>query len=311
MNIRNAQILNQQTFFNFDIDGNLCHESRGTPCLERFDFAAAQNQNMVFICGGRDRSLNLSSETFIIPKDERSIKVRPLPKARSRHAISVARDNTFIISGGVSETSNGNLCLADTVLKYDLDSDRWDEIAKIPLGPSQHVSEIIGNKLIIIGGDNGTITEPGYPLQPTVCHKEVQILNMDTGEWSFGACKPIPETGVTSAVLGDEIFVVSSYDDFGTVTASVEVYNVIENSWRRIPDMPTPRTGVPCGFIDGKLICINGQGANLKPVAAIEVYDPQKNSWDEYPCDLIPTMSQAYTSGTNSLIILGGIKLVA
>ncbi len=274
----------------------------------RFDFAATQSDELVFTCGGRSRSNEITQEAFIFPDKISAIKVRPLPQARSRHAISVTNDRRFIVSGGVC-IKDGQLKLADCVLSYDPEGDRWDEFARLPLGASQLVADVLEDKLVIIGGDNGTITQPGKPLQPIICRKDVQVLDMETGQWSFGKPKPIPETGVTSAVLDDEVFVVSSYDDFGTVTASVEVYNVITDSWRKIPDMPTPRTGVPCGFINGKLYCINGQGSNLLPVSAVEAYDPATNLWEKLELGLEPSMSQAYANGNNSLIIFGGVRL--
>ncbi len=278
-----------------------------TPTDKRFDLAAAFNESGVIACGGRDERGYLSSYSFIVPPAGKPTAVRPLPKPRSRHAASATLDGRFIVVGGVTEDCDGSLALAKTVLEYDLKTDRWSDIGELPLKSAQLVAEVVHGKLVVIAGDTGTTTVPGAPISPARCRGDVQILDLHTAQWSIGKPKPTPETGVTSAVLGDEIFVVSSFPDDGVVSALVEVYNCKSNTWRRIPDMPTARTGVPCGFIDGKLYCVNGQGVDLKPMSVIEVYDPRTDQWQTVANPPRASMSQGYANGANRLFLIGGM----
>jgi hypothetical protein len=290
-----------------DPQGRIECDVANTPTDKRFDLAAAFHEYGIIACGGRDERGYLSSYAFVASESGKPVAVRPLPKPRSRHAAATTSDGRFIIAGGVTEECDGCLALAKSVLEYDLKTDRWSEIAELPLKAAQLVAEVVHGKLVVIAGDTGTTTVPGKPIAPARCRGDVQILDLHSGQWSVGKPKPTPETGVTSAVLGNEIFVVSSYDGGGTIRALVEVYNSKTDTWRRIPDMPTPRTGVPCGFIDGKLYCVNGQGVDLKPVSVVEVYDPKTDRWETAPNPPKASMSQGYANGANRLFLIGGV----
>ncbi|MCZ7385729.1 MAG: hypothetical protein O8C63_13430 [Candidatus Methanoperedens sp.] len=276
------------------------------PFDRRFELAAAHNGEVLLACGGRDQRGFLSAVSFVQTKGKEPKLVSPLPFPRARHAATTTADGRFIVVGGVTEDTDGSLVLAREVLTYDPRTDHWKEIAKLPLRTAQLVAEQVDGKLVVIGGDTGTTTEPGRPIAPARCRAEVQILDLSTGKWHRGMPKPTPETGVTSAVLDGEIFVCSSYPDDGEVRAQVEVYNVKANSWRRIPDMPTPRTGVACGFIKGKLYCINGQGVDLNPVSVVEVYDPSTDKWDTVSQGPASYIGQGYANFENRIFLVGG-----
>jgi N-acetylneuraminic acid mutarotase len=286
-------------------DGKLEISLKSIPSEPVSECAASASQSLVHVSGGLNEHGFLTSTCFAFPVGEDSYLTKPLPAPRARHG-STFFEGKFIIAGGVTDDSNGGLGLAKDVLSYDPESDRWDEVAELPRRSAQLVVECIGDRLFIIGGDTGTTTQPGNPIAPARCRPDVQILNLRTGKWTSGKPKPIPETGVTSAVLGAEIFVVSSYPPDGVVSATVEVYNTEADKWRRIPDMPTPRTGVPCGFLNGRLYCINGQGPDLRPVAAFEVYDPVADQWMKLPARIDVLFGQGYAATARELILFGG-----
>ncbi len=302
------KLLNEITILSgFDDLNHICvNTSSFSDCYE---LSASSCETGVLACGGRTVSDRGVTSSFFLDASDNTIQnIKPMPEARYRHAVGETLNNRFIVAGGVTINKYGQMKMADNILEYDLQSDRWDVISMLPKQSSQLVTEVVGNKLFVIGGDTGITTEPGNHISPSKCRGDVQILDLDTGEWGSGKPKPHPETGVTSAVFGDEIYVVSSYDDFGSINALVEVYNCSSNSWRRIPDMPTPRTGVPCAFIGGKLFCINGQGRDLKPTSVIEVYDPELNKWDQFfHPNLASAMSQGYAATKNAMFLVGGI----
>lgn len=275
--------------------------------LDRFcELAAAYNGQVVFACGGRDEEGFLSKEALVLLGTGKSQRVCPLPQPRARHAITVLPDKTFLVAGGVTHDQDGSLVLARDLLVYDPHTDAWSAIAELPLRAALLVAEYVDGKVFVIGGDTGTTTEPGLPIAPAQCRDNVQILELATGIWTSGTPKPIPETGVTSAVQRNEIFVVSSTGQDGKVNPFIEVYNVDTDSWRRIPDMPTPRTSVPCGFIQGKLYCVNGQGEDLEPTSIIEVYDPSTNSWTILDAKLSASHKSGFVAKENGMILIGG-----
>jgi N-acetylneuraminic acid mutarotase len=272
-----------------------------------FEAAATAIGSTIHVSGGKDKDGFLSTSAFLHSRGDRPQLTRPLPEPRARHA-AAASDGKYYIVGGITDNPDLGLSLASEVLQYDSKSDRWDAISQLPRRASQLAAECVKGKLIVIAGDTGTTTQPGHPIAPARCRGDVQILDLVSGRWTYGNPKPTPETGVTSAVLGSEIFVCSSYDSKGIVSAIVEVYNVRTNTWRSIPNMPTARTGVPCAFVAGKLWCVNGQGANLKPIAVVEIYDPKSNSWTSLTKGPKAAIGQAYAGIESQLVLIGGLE---
>jgi len=273
---------------------------------EAVGLGAASDTTSVLACGGMDRSGWLVKTNSMLVDSLQAQPCRPLPHRRFRHAVAGISTGKFLVVGGVMQDENKTLAMATDVLLFDTTRDQWEEVAQLPLPSAQLVAECIGDKVFVIAGDTGTNTEPGRPIAPADCRGDVQILDIKSGKWTNGRSKPIPETGVTSAENGPEIFVLSCYNHAGTVSALVEVYNANTNRWRRIPDMPTARTGVPCGIVDGRLLCVGGLGADLKPTAAFEIYDLEGNSWKSVKCSHPPIADSGYAVHRDQLLVIGG-----
>ena len=277
--------------------------------LSLSDGAATCGAEITLVTGGVDERAALHSRCISVDSSWRTESVRPMPKPRARHAMAVTQRGEFLVVGGVLQDYDGALKLANSILAYDPKKDCWSELCELPMRASQLVAECVGDKLYVIAGDTGTSTQPGRPIAPAKCRDNVQILDLPTGSWSTGTPKPTPETGVTSAILGDLIFVVSSNDDKGKVNALVEVYDTKHDSWARIPDMPTPRTSVPCGFIGGRLFCVGGIGSDLKPSPAVEAYDISRASWESFDSDIPPYGGVAHAVHNRVLLLFGGFPL--
>lgn len=272
--------------------------------------AAAFNSRGFLIAGGRGEDGYLSASSYLIDLSYNATPVEPMPTPRARHAMVALKDGSFLVVGGVTQENDGSLCLAKEILRYEPSADRWHSFSHLPFGTSQHVAERVGDRLFVIAGDTGTNTEPEKRIAPARCRNEVQILDLDSGRWSQGSPKPTPETGVTSAVRGSEIYVVSSYEDDiltrKAIKAIVEVYDVDKNKWRVIAEMPTPRTGVPAGFINGSLYCVNGLGRRIRPLSLTEVYDPSNNRWKKLKSAPPACYSCGYVTVDNKMLFLFG-----
>jgi N-acetylneuraminic acid mutarotase len=274
--------------------------------LPRGELAAAFNGSLTIACGGHDEKGFLTADTFLITKEGKIRTAQSLPQPRARHTMAATSDGTVLVVGGIIEEQTGALSLAKDVLSYDSKKDRWKAIAELPNRVAQATAEFIGGELYVFAGDTGVQTEPGFPIAPARCRSDVQILKLKTGRWRAGASKPTPETGVTSARRGSEVFVCSSYEDHGNIQAIVEVYDVDGDKWRHIPDMPTARTGVPTGFVDGKLYCVNGKGAKLEMLSVVEIYDPMTNKWSSQKSGPPRCCSAGYAEVDDGLLIIGG-----
>lgn len=269
--------------------------------------AGAHTGRAFVIAGGRNTKGHLASNVLIGACTTELEKAHPLPSPRARHAMTTLPDGSPVVIGGVTVSNDGCLELARDVLRFDEKSDSWEVLEHLPKRASQLVAECVGNSLYVIAGDTGPVSEPERPIYPAVCRDDVQILDIDSLKWRFGTPKPTPETGVTSAINGRQIYVCSSYLDNGTINAILEIYDTASDRWSKAPDMPTPRTGVPVGFIDGKLYCVNGLGRGSVSLSLIEVFDPSTMKWEILDFAPPPCHSAAYINVNGQEIhILGG-----
>ena len=274
-----------------------------------FELAAEHDGQRLMACGGRNTEEALLSDAVIIDGSGAATVIAPLPEARCRHGIAVTPTGDFVVVGGVVRQNNGALAVTDEILVYCEKEDEWRHYACVPRAAAKMVVEVIGNELFVIAGDTGVATTPGQRAAPARVRDDVQILELTTGRWRFGRPKPLPETGVTSAVQGDEIWVVSSEDENGVVTDTVEIYNIHEDRWRRLPLMPTARTSVPCGFLRQRLYCIGGQGSNLMPTDNIEVFNPLTNTWSAEGHLPVGIYGGGYATSAERIWVLGGIQV--
>jgi N-acetylneuraminic acid mutarotase len=226
---------------------------------------------------------------------------------RARHELVALSDGSFLVVGGVTIESDGAVVLAREILRYVPGTDTWEVFENLPLRAASLVAERVGDRLYVIGGVTGPMAVPETPPAPARTRDDVQILDLTTMTWSVGAPKITPEGGVTSAVLGDDIYVVSSYDDFGRINALVEVYDTATDTWTAAPDMPTARTDVPAAFLGGKLFTVNGLGRGSQALSLIEVYDPQTDQWTTLSHAPPASYSSGYVRVDDStMVIFGG-----
>jgi hypothetical protein len=273
----------------------------------RSDMAAASNGAQVVVCGGLGSDGHLRDETLMLSEDGDLATLQPLPQGRARHAMAYDGER-FLAIGGVTLDRDGCLTLAEEVLAYDARGGSWTVVSEMPRRAEQLVAEVVNNRLYAIGGDTGTATSPGRPIAPATCRSQVEVLDLSTFQWTTGSPKPTPETGVSSALLENRIFVCSSYDPTGAINNLVEVYDTEQDSWQTVTGMPTPRTGLACGFIDGKLVCINGQGRGLRALSVIEIYDTESDRWITADTSLPPSYASAYVTAMDRVFIFGGYR---
>lgn len=271
--------------------------------------AGARADGHPIVSGGLGKDGFPTAESFIIDESCHCSTTCPLPFPLYGHSMTQTDNGEIFVGGGVKVASDGGLELCPDVLRYSLKNDRWEFIARLPWRSARLVCEYVNGSIYFIAGDTATTHHPEKPFAPAICRDTVQILNLSSGKWSEGAPKPTPETGVTSAVKGDKIYVVSSVGGDGTISDIVEVYSVTTDSWSSIPSMPTPRTNVPCGFVDNKLYCINGLGRGLTPLSLIECYDLDTGVWSKENTSLPPFHASSVISLTdNEFVIIGGIQ---
>ena len=228
----------------------------------------------------------------------------------------VVMDRTVYVGGGYTDYDD------HSVLKYDLDTDNWSRLPRYQY--KWFAVSIINSRLTLVGGrdDGGKVTnqlavyEPSsqhwtYPYHPMPTPRyspavvmydiwllvagggdasftvlaTVELLNTSTNQWLAASSLPTPCTLLTSAIVDDHGYVVTSSKQVYRVSLPDIVSQTVDQStaskspalWRRLPD--TPLSHSTAISLRGYLIAVGGRHDNLTTRTDIHLYQPESEQW--------------------------------
>ena len=203
---------------------------------------------------------------------------------------------------------------------------RWTE--RFPPMPTERYCTIAvctGADLIVAGGKGkgGTIL------------KTVEIMNIETRQWSTAADLPEPQYNVSATICDDSIYMLGGESQNKTPMNSMYVCSLTDliqscskssstgrrttrtlslpyiisshstSVWNVITDLPV--TESTCVSFHSRLLAVGGKESN-KPTTAIRMYNPISKSW-EVISHMTTARSRCYAAilQNNQLMVVGGI----
>lgn len=222
----------------------------------------------------------------------------PMPVGREG-AAGAFIDGKFYVSHGYSSADGTDNAVYDPV------ADTWAPLAPATVPRSELAGAAVGGKLYAIGGRDPT----GFC--PTSVCDVVEIYDVATDSWSFGAPMPTPRAGLGLAVVADKIYAVGGRDGAipgsGSPLAALEIYDPATDSWSAGPPMPTPRMDVySTTVLDGKVWVIGGFDPAVGDLATVEIFDPATGTWSAGPP--VPTARSNAIAGVcdGHIFMIGG-----
>jgi hypothetical protein len=195
---------------------------------------------------------------------------------------------------------------------------------------------VIGTKIFLVGGTNGTLADYQHDLATigekraiqkilTTAngHTQVSIYDMTDRTITAGPDFPFGTQHVSCAVAPDgvTIYMAGGYIVSGESNKykashiqhySLNTSNMTQQGWIKRADMPTHRGGHGCAFLaDGKMYCVGGATAQNGPFTRdLIIYDPIQDAWEfgppmNHPRDHLMTSTLALFGGTK-LYVAGG-----
>ena len=162
-------------------------------------------------------------------------------------------------------TVSGMDCPVDTVMRFDLQSDRWTTIKRMLNARSFFAGGLINGAVYAAGGSNTNLAELN----------SAEALNLRTGEWRPVASMNASMVAYDSAVLDGKLLITEGWGwpfDFSPRGMS---YDPIANTWKSLaPGLREGWTGASV-VLDGRLFVIC-EYENLK----MKFYDAESDSWD-------------------------------
>jgi hypothetical protein len=223
--------------------------------------------------------------------------------ARTLFQGAVADDGAFYIAGGQDPTGQtvfGNLD------RFDPTTNMWAPRAPLPVPVGQAAVGATAGKVLVVGGCL-VCAGAGYNITTTL-----QIYDLASGEWSFGA--PLPTRLEDAAAAGlDGKYYIMGGDDHLTPQRTTYVYDIAADTWSfeaLLPDV-TGRTNTSATTAGGRIYVFGGD-SDINRSAALNTllsYDPTANVWSTLATlaiGRIGSWPRVSAFGTGQLLITAG-----
>ena len=100
--------------------------------------------------------------------------------------------------------------------------------------------------------------------------------------WMTGASLPTARSEIAGAALDGKIYVIGGFDNSGSSSDSVEVYDVISDKWTTGEPLPQPLDHTAVASFDGRLYVVGGGYLDRAGLSdKLFIYDPSTKSWIE------------------------------
>ena len=254
--------------------------------------SAAMNSNMLYIQVGQVYAFTISTSTWSQLPDRPYIDID--------NCTLVIINNLLTLVGGctgacVTRASNRLFSLTG-----EGSGRRWtEEFPPMPTKRYGPVALCIGTILIVAGGTKNS------PL------RTVEIMNVETKQWSTAAGLPQPVTHAPAALCGDQVYILGE-----TSMYTCSVFTLIQSSmsflarfwtrvWNQVAVPPIKLT--TSVSIQGRLLAIGGMDSDEKPTTAIHMYNPTTDSWEVISHMGTPRqLCIAAVLPNNQLMVVGG-----
>jgi N-acetylneuraminic acid mutarotase len=255
--------------------------------------SASGNDGSIYLFGGWNGS-SYNSALYIYNTNTDSWSTGANYPVASRGLCSaLGSDGNIYGFGGYSSTTMTNS------YRYNPASNTWTTIASMLDGVWEASAVGYSGKLYVIGGEGAT--------------SKLQIYNISTNSWSYGANLPVSKALHAATVLNGKIFVTGGglNGSYSTASNQVLIYDIATDTWTTGSSMTTGRfqSGIATG-INNKIYVFggsaNGTNNSGASYSSVEIYDPNTNTW-EVGTAMTSALGEtsAATYGANAFVIGG------
>ena len=178
----------------------------------------------------------INSKLEIIDLDDLTVTLgteNPLPRFLSGSAVN---GKYIYVFGG--ETQEG---YTNKLYRYNTETDTWIKLSEMPES-KQTRGEFVNNKLYVIGGFNGTVSN------------KMNVFNTDTDIWENEYTMPFNVSANALTVNDNYVYILGDYSD----QDKIEVLDTNDMSFRSLKNNMIGRRLFDAEIIDDKLYVIGG-----------------------------------------------------
>jgi len=235
--------------------------------------------------------LLLFGQTFLFAQWK---EAAPMPEGRSGFALARLDNYVYIIGG-----SHGEDEVTSSVLRYDLDRDRWDtSVANLHKARANAAVVVANHSIYVIGGRNENNSL-----------KSVEKYSPDQNKWVELESLAHEREAASAAFLDGKIYVFGgkTQDNPNSPAAekSIEIYTLSTGHWSMMHNhrMAYPRYGAQAIAAHNRIYIMGG--FYFSPVSLVESFMPE-SGWQEVQSLSMPRALFATAVLNDTVYVMGG-----
>ncbi|HST04143.1 MAG TPA: hypothetical protein VLQ48_05340 [Chloroflexia bacterium] len=181
-------------------------------------------------------------------------------------------DGKFYVAGGQVNSTATPFAL---VARFVPASNTWEAISPLPVPVGQDTVGAANGKLFVAGGYLGGVQSP------SAITSTLQIYDIASGTWSFGAPMPTAVEAAGGAVLNGKFYVMGG-DNVTQFFRTTQIYDIASNTWTTGALLPDAggRSNTYATAADNLIYVYGGAiGSNFNSTDTLISYDPVGNTW--------------------------------
>ncbi len=245
-------------------------EGGKAPCKMCSSYCAVANDSTLYV-----RRRNNEVYAYTVSTSSWS----QLPNSPTYNCPSVIINNLLTFVGGVKilKVHKSNITNQLFSLTGKGNERRWtEEFPRLPTKRLGSVSLCVRTALIVAGGKDKSMT----------MLRTVEVLDIQTLQWSTTTDLPQPLSHAPVTVCGDRVYFVGESAMYGCSVSSLvqprasfltSFRDKVLGTWKEAATPPVTNTA--CVTIHGQLLAIGGKDSDENPTTYIHMYNSSTNSW--------------------------------
>jgi N-acetylneuraminic acid mutarotase len=248
---------------------------------KRLESTAVKLDNKIYIIGGMTKRGSSNIVEMYDTDTNKWSKVISLPE-RLDHPAAATFEGKIYVAGGFNSSGISTKYL----FVYDPVTNKWQRAADMPTARGALTAKFVNGILYAIGGDETVLYDLNKVYNPQGVVTSNEAYDPETNTWTVKSPMPTPRDHLSSAVIGENIFVLGGRQpDIGPLFKDLnsnERYDPVNDTWHTLDPVPTNRSGLAAESHDGKVYVFGGESTK-KTFDNNEAYDPKTNSWTSLP----------------------------